>query len=288
MRFGAGYESYLTMRAQQLVMLGPILLTIGKNISPEGYVGWMNRRVRAMMGTMGLENTSTIWTDTTYPAISIMSSLSTYLSSAYFLRREIFRVCWSVALGQDRFCNLFKDVISLLKGTNMTHIILIDEYLYHRYKEILSVRLLAENHKGMAAAWEFLASLEEHERSFAKILYDKEVTACLNRCNFPLHIAAAVAAAKFELPSMANYRGAEGQAQSSTRLSAIVSDYLSVRLSLIKTAIINEHAMFGSSLEVAEYHRAITNGTNLEESPATSGTTRGLPSSLAQPPARNT
>jgi hypothetical protein len=45
----------------------------------------------------------------------------------------------------------------------MTHI-LIDEYLYHRYKEILSMRLLAENNKWMAAAWAFLASLEEHER----------------------------------------------------------------------------------------------------------------------------
>jgi hypothetical protein len=44
----------------------------------------------------------------------------------------VFRICWSVALGQDRFCNLFKDIIGLLKGTNYTHIILIDEYLYHR------------------------------------------------------------------------------------------------------------------------------------------------------------
>ena len=104
----------------------------------------------------------------------------------------------------------------------MTHIILIDEYLYHRY-ELLSMRLLAANHKGISAAWEFLAFLEEHERFFAKILYDKETTACLNRGNFPLHIAAAIAAAaRFETPSMANYRGAEGQAQSSELLGTIV------------------------------------------------------------------
>jgi hypothetical protein len=63
----------------------------------------------------------------------------------------------------------------------------------------------------MAAAWEFLSSLEERERFFAKILYDKEATACLNRGNFPLHIAAA----RIETQSMANYRGAEGQAQRS-------------------------------------------------------------------------
>ena len=80
------------------------------------------------MGTLGLESADIIWTDATYPTLSIMSSLSTYLSSTHFFRRVIFRICWSVALGQDRFCNLFKDIISLLNGTNMTHIILIDEY----------------------------------------------------------------------------------------------------------------------------------------------------------------
>jgi hypothetical protein len=46
-------------------------------------------------------------------------------------------------------------------------------------------------------------------RFFAKILYDKETTACLNTGNSPLHIAAATAAARFETPSKANYRGAE-------------------------------------------------------------------------------
>jgi hypothetical protein len=106
----------------------------------------------------------------------------------------------------------------------MTHIILIDKYLYHRYKELLSMRLLAENHKGTSAAWDFLASLEKHERFFPKILYDKQHLA--SRGNFPLHIAAAVAAARFETPSMANYRGAEGQAQSPELLGTIVHGYL--------------------------------------------------------------
>lgn len=41
----------------------------------------------------------------------------------------------------------------------------------------------------MTAAWEFLASLEKHESVFAKIPYDKEATACLNRGNFTLHMS---------------------------------------------------------------------------------------------------
>jgi hypothetical protein len=59
----------------------------------------------------------------------------------------------------------------------MTHIILIDEYLYSRYKELLNIRVLADNHKGMNAAGQFLAQLAPHEVYYAKILYDKEQTA---------------------------------------------------------------------------------------------------------------
>ena len=81
--------------------------------------------------------------------------------------------------------------------------------------------IISRDSQGISAAWEFLVSLEEHGRFFAKILYEKETTACLNRGNFPLHIAAA-AAARFETPSMANYKGAEGQAQSSELLGTIV------------------------------------------------------------------
>jgi hypothetical protein len=121
----------------------------------------------------------------------------------------------------------------------MTHIILIGEYLYSRYRELLSVRLLAENRKGMLAVWGFVASLPPHEVYFAKILYDKEATACLTRNNFPLHIAAAVAAARFENPSMINYRGAEGQIQSTTILGTIVQTYLSRRLRLAPHAMMN-------------------------------------------------
>jgi hypothetical protein len=156
------------------------LLTIGKNIQVEGYPGWITKHIRAFMGTLGLESTDIILIDSTYPASSAMTALGTYLSASFLLRQEIFRICWAVTSGQDLFCSLFKDVLQL-KGTGMSHISLIDEYLYSRHREMLPIRLLATNHRGMMAAWEYLASLPPHEVWFAKILYDKEATACLNR-----------------------------------------------------------------------------------------------------------
>jgi len=282
LRFGDGAEVFLSNRAQQLVMVGPLMLTIGKNIAPEGYIGWMTRRVRAMMGTMGLWSSDIIWTDATYPTMVVMGMISTFLSASHYLRREIFRTCWSAATNQSRIANLFKDIISLLKGTNMTHIILIDEYLYNRYRELLSMRPLAGNHKGMNAAWNYLASLPEHERYFAKILYDKEATACLNRVNFPLHIAAAVAAAQFETPSMQNYRGADVQAQTSETLGTIVRTYLNRRLEITPHAVLNAHASFASREELAAY-RLIVDEERAGPSAALPAL-RGAPATIPPPP----
>ena len=286
-RFGAGTQVYLHNRDQHLVMLGPILLTIGKNIQVSGYNGWITRRVRAFMGTLGLENYNIIWTESTYPTIEAMNTIGSFLSASFHLRREIFRICWAVASLQGRLANIFKDVISLLKGTSMTHIILIDEYLYSRYRELLSIRLLADNHKGMLAAWQFLASLQPHEVYYAKILFDKEQTACLNRNNFPLHTAAAVAAAKFETPSMINYRGTEGQIQSSTLLGTIVENYLKIRLRGAPFALINDWARFGSPLEAIEFHKQVEQGRDDGDATIPSTQQRGQPVQLPGVPQRD-
>jgi hypothetical protein len=168
----------------------------------------------------------------------------------------------------------------------MTHIILIDEYLYSRYRELLPLRLFADNHKGMVAAWEFLASLPPREVYYAKILYDKEVTAFLNRNNFPLHTAAAVAADKFETPTMANYRGAKSQIQSSTLVGNIVQSYLTRRLSLAPKAMINEIALFGSSHELVEYHRLLHSEREETSEGQVTAQERGQPALVGSPPAR--
>ena len=113
-----------------------------------------------------------------------------------------------------------------------------------------------------------------------KILYDKETTACLNRGNFPLHIAAA----RFETPSMANYRGAEGQARSSELLGNNVSGYLSMRLSVKKTAVINASAIFGSHYELEEYRKLVDAERVGGSAAQATAMTHGIPATLQPPP----
>jgi hypothetical protein len=231
-------------------MFGPVALMNGKSIQPEGFAGWMTRRIRAFMGTLGLNQDDIIWTDATYPALLALNSLGNFLSASFYLRREILRICWATSGEQDRYSNLFKDIVSLLKATSMTHIVLIDEYLYTRYKELLLIRLLADNNKGMTAAWEYLATLQGHNMYFCKILETKESTACLNRNNFPLHIAAAVAAAKFESPSMVNYRGSDISTRAVNLVGSIVHTYLNRRIKLSATAMINECSVLFMKLHI--------------------------------------
>jgi len=147
----------ILVQDSQLHPMGSIMLTIGKNIQL-GYSSWMTNRIRAILGTLGLERNSILWNDPVCPSVTAMNTLSTYLSASYWIRREIFRIYWAAALEINTEANLFKDVISLLKGTSMTYIILIDVYLYSRYRELLSIRLLADNYNGMVRAWEYLAT----------------------------------------------------------------------------------------------------------------------------------
>jgi hypothetical protein len=50
--------------------------------------------------------------------------------------------------------------------------------------------------EAMNNAWTFLASLDPSERYFAKLLYNKDQTAPVNRNNFSLLATAAIAAAQ--------------------------------------------------------------------------------------------
>jgi hypothetical protein len=94
-----------------------------------------------------------------------------------------------------------------LQGVEIGHILMIDRYIFGKYPELLRIRALRDNMEAMNNAWNYLSSLNPGERYFAKILYNKDETAALNRNNFSLLATAAVAAAQFEIPSMQFYRG---------------------------------------------------------------------------------
>jgi hypothetical protein len=229
-KFGAGKSRFVQDHCQQLVMLGPILLMIGSNIKVETYPGWLTRCIRDFMNSLGLVSGDNIWVDKVYPSFSCMIRVGTFLPACFTLRRELFRICWEAAGGQSRMSNLFKEVVRRLEGVGMKHIVLIDEYLCKRYKELLSIRPLAHESWGMHEAWRFLDSIPKHERYYVKILYDKVKTAPLNLNKFPLHVAAAVSAARFDNQSFGLWEVPELQTPSAFMVSNMVQMYLTQKL----------------------------------------------------------
>jgi hypothetical protein len=74
------------------------------------------------------------------------------------------------------------------------------------------------------------SSVPESERMFVKLMRPRSETAVLNRNNFIMLSAAAYAAAKYENPSMKNYRGGQESAAGG-HVEKVVSTYLSMRTS---------------------------------------------------------
>jgi hypothetical protein len=64
---GHNLELYMHHADQPLVMMGIILLTIGKQVNAEGYVGWINNRVRSFRGALGILDEYCVWTQGQYP-----------------------------------------------------------------------------------------------------------------------------------------------------------------------------------------------------------------------------
>lgn len=96
--------------------------------------------------------------------------------------------------------------LKLLTCTEMNHIVIIDTYLYSKYPEPLSIRCLADERSPVNKAWKYLSSVPEADRPFVKLLRDRKETAVLNRTNFELYTAAALACAQYEISSMKNFR----------------------------------------------------------------------------------
>jgi hypothetical protein len=132
---GHNRQLYCHHRDQQILMAGIILLTLGKQVTSEGYQGWMENRVRSFRGSLGIPDGYCVWTAAQFPEQRALSAMNYFFSASFLFRRQVFLVCLAASSGTDKLCNLFRDVILLLQGAEMNHIILSDSYIFNKYPE---------------------------------------------------------------------------------------------------------------------------------------------------------
>jgi hypothetical protein len=174
-----------------------------------------------------------IWTDGTAPAQAVLATLSTFTNANQPLRIRLFDVCLRASLSQVSITTqILSTVVRLLRGVEMNHILLIDYYLFTKYPEILRIRSVRDNMSKYIQGLNYLSSVSEDERLYVKIMKPRADTAVLNRNNFIMLSAAAYSAAKFEIPSMKNYRGAQDTAGGG-HTDKIVASYLTYRTNTV-------------------------------------------------------
>lgn len=238
-------------RNQQLGLLGLLLLLIGKSVTTQGYVGWVNNRLRTFRGILGIPEDQFIWTIGVVPLQPVLASLSTFLSANQPLRTRLYHVCVRASESQiSMVTQIFITVLKLLRGVEMNHILLIDYYLFNKYPEILRVRAIRDNMAKYNQALEYLAGIADYERLYVKLIKKKTETDILNRNNFIMLSAAAFAAARYEIPSMKNYQGGQQQAAGG-HIDKVVHTYLTMRTQLSLSSIVRAPSAYMSQEEQA-------------------------------------
>jgi len=103
-------------RDQQILCVGILLLTLGKDVNPDNYDGWIKNRLRTFQGALGISPTDCCWTEGQCPPQESLTDRYRFLTSSFLLRRLIFRICVSGA--RDNYQNKPKNA-----GENSTHYI---------------------------------------------------------------------------------------------------------------------------------------------------------------------
>jgi hypothetical protein len=145
-------------------------------------------------------------------------------------------------------------VVNLLRDVEMNHILLIDYCLFNKYPEILRIQAIRDNMSKYNQALSYLASLPTDEWLYINLIRPRSDTNVLKRNNFVMLSSAAFAAAKYENPSMRNYRGGQETAAGGY-VDKVVTTYLNVRTNMSIMSMVRSPYAYLSSTERSEVAR---------------------------------
>ncbi|QMP82288.1 hypothetical protein [Strepsipteran arli-related virus OKIAV104] len=186
------------------VYLGIVCIGIAKNLTVKNLDKWYAARVRGIAASLGAPNVVDILGAGLAPSLTSMNNFYQFVTSTPTLRREIFYVMQRFSTMDSSFGAMFRSVLLLLKGAEMSHIMMIDRYLVRKYTELWKLSELAGEWIPLLKIYEYLGSLEKEEVQYAKIIHSQEETSVMNRRNVQLAASVAHVCAKYESPGMVN------------------------------------------------------------------------------------
>jgi hypothetical protein len=112
---GHNRQLYCHHRDQHLLMVGIILLTLGKQVTAEGYQGWMENRVRSFRGSLGIPEGYCVWSSANFPNQHALSAMNYFFTASFLFRKHVFSICVSASSTMNHIGNMFHDVVLLLQ-----------------------------------------------------------------------------------------------------------------------------------------------------------------------------
>lgn len=202
-----------------------------------------------------------------------MTRIYSFMSANFNIRKTLFKVIYSIARYSESnmFVRVCQEIVQMVRGTEMNHLILIEKYLFSVYPELRKLACLGGLEDSMNRARNKLSTLSVDEVLFIRILRDKNDTADLNRPHFKTAAIVATACARFEQDSMENYFMEDGERASD--LASMVEEYLFSRQAAIPIQA-SEGAKLGKIEEelIRGKHKALFEGLYTERSRETEDT----------------
>lgn len=231
--FGDDFEAFLERSKGPFIITCILLIMMTKSLNPDNYKGWIKNRIRGFSGTFGDTESISLLSESTYAPLSILSSYQTRISSSFDVRRQLFLTILAAANDPNHgfIQKGYNEVINFMRGAEMNHIILIDQFILQKYKELRYLHCMNGLEDTMTGAIQYLASLPPDEMMYARILYSKDETVMLNRNRFNTYSTVAIAAAQFESSTYDNYFISEHASQ--VQLARLVKGYLAHRARLL-------------------------------------------------------
>lgn len=178
------------------------------------------------------------------------------MNSSHSFRKYMFYNLISISKKKNKFGNIMilaNRTIELLAWSEMTHITMIDSCLLNMFPEVIGHSAFRSQTPALMRAIDYLLSLPESERPYAKILYSPDQTGLLNRRSLTHWTELALEIFRKISPSAAFFVSAP--AKNSLGLNSVILRYIDMRtghygLSIVSTSL--------ARYKEEEYAEAIT------------------------------
>lgn len=214
------------------IMASVMILGMTKSLTVNNFTPWMKRRIATFSEAVGDPRAVDLIADTQYPSMSLMQTLYGVLSVNQQIRRALYLEVLSIAKSQENnfIKKSFNEINHLMRNFEMTHLVMIDKYIFEEHPEFLSTILLRGLKPRFANAIKYLRTLPPENQMYARLLYSKDECAALNRRAFEDAHTVALTIAQCKNSTFNNFYNNQNPAHVKTR--DLVNRYLDLRYNL--------------------------------------------------------